>query len=290
MAKSESAGVWMSGGRAFQVQTRRIELDNAPMGAVVVGHLEGDAVVQSVLEQTGSAVAVLLDGKVIAASALERDRRAEPEALARALVPVLAGAGEPREVVLDGRTYLASAAPFPGRLGSGPLRYAVLRSLDEALEPGRRLEKTLAFLLLLAATAAGVLAAAVSRRLSRPLDALVAWTDRVGKGDRLAPADLTHGPLEVRELARALERMVGELEQSRGQHSERDRLAKEMEIASHLQTAILPRELKVEGLQVAARMVPAHQVGGDYYDVLPVKEVRSSASATWRATGCPPGW
>jgi serine phosphatase RsbU (regulator of sigma subunit) len=43
----------------------------------------------------------------------------------------------------------------------------------------------------------------------------------------------------------------------------------ELQIARHIQTAILPRDLAVDRLEVAATMVPATEVGGDYYDVLP---------------------
>ncbi len=51
-----------------------------------------------------------------------------------------------------------------------------------------------------------------------------------------------------------------------------DRLEREMEIASTIQTSILPRRLKVSGLDVAAKMVPATEVGGDYYEILPTKD------------------
>ncbi len=46
----------------------------------------------------------------------------------------------------------------------------------------------------------------------------------------------------------------------------------ELQIARHIQTAILPRDLSVDGLEVAAIMVPATEVGGDYYDVLPAHD------------------
>ena len=49
-----------------------------------------------------------------------------------------------------------------------------------------------------------------------------------------------------------------------------DRLEREMEIATHIQTSILPRHIDVEGLQAAAAMHPTAEVGGDYYEVLPV--------------------
>jgi serine phosphatase RsbU (regulator of sigma subunit) len=53
--------------------------------------------------------------------------------------------------------------------------------------------------------------------------------------------------------------------------AERERLVQELEIATRIQTSILPRDLRVEGLEIAAAMRPATEVGGDYYDVLPVE-------------------
>ncbi|MDB5220153.1 MAG: uncharacterized protein JWO86_8080 [Myxococcaceae bacterium] len=50
-----------------------------------------------------------------------------------------------------------------------------------------------------------------------------------------------------------------------------DQLKSEMDLAQRIQTAILPRSLDVPGLEVSAAMVPATEVGGDYYDVLPVE-------------------
>ena len=47
---------------------------------------------------------------------------------------------------------------------------------------------------------------------------------------------------------------------------------REMAIASRIQSCILPRNIAVRGLDVSARMVPAATVGGDYYDVLTVRD------------------
>jgi sigma-B regulation protein RsbU (phosphoserine phosphatase) len=49
-------------------------------------------------------------------------------------------------------------------------------------------------------------------------------------------------------------------------------LRKEVEIARRIQTSILPTEHAVHALQIAARMVPASEVGGDYYDVRPTAD------------------
>jgi sigma-B regulation protein RsbU (phosphoserine phosphatase) len=53
--------------------------------------------------------------------------------------------------------------------------------------------------------------------------------------------------------------------------SEKERLERELKLAARIQTSILPRAMGVEGLSVAARMVPATEVGGDYYEVLPIE-------------------
>jgi HAMP domain-containing protein len=49
-----------------------------------------------------------------------------------------------------------------------------------------------------------------------------------------------------------------------------ERLEKEVQLAQRIQTSILPSELGVAGLAIAAAMAPTSEVGGDYYDVLPV--------------------
>ena len=58
-------------------------------------------------------------------------------------------------------------------------------------------------------------------------------------------------------------------EASNREKAEKERLEQELEIATRIQTSILPRNLRVENLEIAATMVPATEVGGDYYDVLP---------------------
>jgi serine phosphatase RsbU (regulator of sigma subunit) len=48
----------------------------------------------------------------------------------------------------------------------------------------------------------------------------------------------------------------------------RDAIWSEMELAKRIQTALLPDEEKMSGFEVAAQMVPAKEVGGDYYDII----------------------
>ncbi|MGC4064201.1 MAG: substrate-binding domain-containing protein [Polyangiaceae bacterium] len=60
-------------------------------------------------------------------------------------------------------------------------------------------------------------------------------------------------------------------ETSRRERAEREQLEKESLIAQRIQTAILPRRLEVQGLEIDASMQPAASVGGDYYEVVSVE-------------------
>ena len=63
--------------------------------------------------------------------------------------------------------------------------------------------------------------------------------------------------------------LIAEVE--RRQAAERERLEKEMAIATAIQTGILPKRSRVPGLEIAGVMRPASEVGGDYYDVIPME-------------------
>jgi phosphoserine phosphatase RsbU/P len=65
------------------------------------------------------------------------------------------------------------------------------------------------------------------------------------------------------------------LERSRAElKAARDALWGEMEVAKRIQTALLPQDRHVGAYEVAARMLPAAEVGGDYYDILEAGEGR----------------
>ena len=70
-----------------------------------------------------------------------------------------------------------------------------------------------------------------------------------------------------RELAVAYQ----ELQEAQANLLEMERLEHELALARQLQESILPHEFpQVEGVSCAARSHPARQVGGDFYDVIPM--------------------
>lgn len=79
----------------------------------------------------------------------------------------------------------------------------------------------------------------------------------------------------VRSVRYAMERAM----LRRNLESTNARLQRELEVGGSIQTSILPRHLSAPSLEIAARMTPATEVGGDYYDVLP------TSNGAWIAIG-----
>jgi len=79
-----------------------------------------------------------------------------------------------------------------------------------------------------------------------------------------------YGYLEKEYLARAqLTGTNADLDRSRQElAAARDALWGEMEVAKRIQTALLPPSGRVGPWEIAARMQPADEVGGDYYDII----------------------
>lgn len=80
--------------------------------------------------------------------------------------------------------------------------------------------------------------------------------------------------LEGARLIRRVDEEVAERERA-----ERQRLAHELSLAARIQASVLPQSIEAVGLEIAARMVPATEVGGDCYDVLPF------AGGAWLSIG-----
>ncbi|UQA59344.1 PP2C family protein-serine/threonine phosphatase [Polyangium aurulentum] len=270
LAEGEKAAVWTNEDKIYEVHARRLAFGTDPVGVLVVGFALGDPILEEVRRETGSVAVLLLDERPVSVSRLEGGEEAPRDAIAQVAAAIPRG-GEPAPVTLGGGRYLAASAPIEGGAPGVGLRLVLLRSLDHALAPARQIEALVLALALGALAAAGAVAFVLSRRLARPIDALMSLAGELAQGKLEARAQ-AGGPVELSALGEAMNRMAGELFASRQQMAEKERLEKELEISSRIQTSILPRRLAVEGLDVAARMIPASEVGGDYYDVFPVED------------------
>ena len=81
--------------------------------------------------------------------------------------------------------------------------------------------------------------------------------------------------LDLREKNRQLIQAYQELKAAQEQLVIKERLEKELAIARQIQESILPDNLpQLEGFDIAAMTVPAREVGGDYYDFIPINRHR----------------
>lgn len=73
----------------------------------------------------------------------------------------------------------------------------------------------------------------------------------------------------------ALQKAYDELKAAQAQIIEKERLERELQVAADIQLSILPDVLPdTEEFSFGARILPARQVGGDFYDVFQLKEDR----------------
>lgn len=76
---------------------------------------------------------------------------------------------------------------------------------------------------------------------------------------------------ELHEKNERLARAYADLQRAQGQIIAQETLLRELRLASEIQQSMLPRALpRAEGFEIAATMIPARHVGGDFYDVFPL--------------------
>jgi sigma-B regulation protein RsbU (phosphoserine phosphatase) len=78
---------------------------------------------------------------------------------------------------------------------------------------------------------------------------------------RAGLGELARKNAELEELSARLEKMAG-------------RMAQELRLASRFQRALLPPPLHHPRLELAAEFIPVREIGGDYYDVIPLDRGR----------------
>lgn len=111
-----------------------------------------------------------------------------------------------------------------------------------------------------------------ANKITNPIKKLTESALIIGKGD------FTHrvtvkGRDEVGVLGETFNKMAHDLEISTKAMIEKERLSKELEVAAQIQKEILPKTLpKISGLDVAADLYPATEIGGDLYDFIQVRE------------------
>jgi signal transduction histidine kinase len=189
------------------------------LGYVIIGYAIDRQVASEVSEAAAADVTFLINGEV-AVTTLPADRLHD----LRQQSPTLDVADTaPRKMELGGEVYIGAATPLPAA-GQARIQLMVLKSYDRASEYFRRVNRWVLALGVAAVLLGLVLAVAISRTVTRPLETLVAGTRALGQGDFDYELRVD-GAAEVRELALAFDRMRGELKRTHRELLESDRLA-----------------------------------------------------------------
>ena len=205
----DSAELWQVEGRLIQVHGSGIFFGSTQLGVVLGGATIGADRVERMETATRQRVAFLAGGDIVASGPSLTD--AERADLIAAWDAPAEGTPDPaegdvREITLAGERHIASAIPLPDGRGDTAGRLVTFRSLEAAMAPARFVRYALLGIagvgLLFALAASYVLA----RRVSAPINRLLAQTVRLGSGDLDHPV-ASERDVEMGRLALGFEQM-----------------------------------------------------------------------------------
>jgi phosphoserine phosphatase RsbU/P len=118
----------------------------------------------------------------------------------------------------------------------------------------------------------------VARSITRPLTALATASEEVARGNLDATLPVVRRRDEVAQLTDAFGRMQQDLKQYLKEHDELLTIRHELDVARRIQESILPRTFPAfperRDFDVFADMIPAQEVGGDFYDLFLIDDQR----------------
>ncbi|MEO5740152.1 MAG: SpoIIE family protein phosphatase [Vicinamibacterales bacterium] len=115
---------------------------------------------------------------------------------------------------------------------------------------------------------------ALARTITTSVDELFRGTERVKSGNFDQRIGVRSDD-QLGQLTVSFNDMTGRIQHLLLEQDEKRRLEQELQIARDIQMSLLPQgALKAPGMSVAALCAPAREVGGDYYDFLPLANGR----------------
>jgi serine phosphatase RsbU (regulator of sigma subunit) len=115
----------------------------------------------------------------------------------------------------------------------------------------------------------------LARSVTANVHALSVGTNRLREGDFSHPVKVRSRD-QLGELAESFNLMSRGIQDLLREQAEKERLEEELRIARQIQMSLLPAQgaVSLPGLRIAALCLPAAEVGGDYYDLLPLSPTR----------------
>lgn len=270
-----------AGGRT-EVAARAVTRPRGLGAALVVDIPLGDDIVRTFHDEMGLTITSYSTGDAVAEAAA-RGARALPKDRTLAEAPVAQGEALGWVAILDYTDWNSGkrdtlTAGF--RVGPAAVyRYLSGPKLDEL----RNLTVGQGLLIILAAIAAMflviqvvamVMGLTLVRSITGSVHELFAGTERVRRGDFSYKIPIRSRD-QLGELAGSFNSMTASIEDLLREKAEKERLEQELLIARSIQMSLLPQgPMHMPGLALAGHCEPAREVGGDYYDFLPLDNNR----------------
>lgn len=106
--------------------------------------------------------------------------------------------------------------------------------------------------------------------LTAPIIQLTQGAEAISKGD-FKKRIKVRSKDEIGRLADTFNKMAEHLDKSTKAMLYKQRVTKELELAARIQRELLPSQVpKVEGIEIAAGLIPAEEIGGDCFDFIPI--------------------
>jgi len=122
-----------------------------------------------------------------------------------------------------------------------------------------------------------ILSYAAAHHITRPITGIIDDADLIAQGDLDHPIRSMENP-EFQKLRESITIMIQRI---RDYSSEIEKEQAELQIAAEIQRDFLPDTLPVtKGFCIAARSIPAKEVGGDFFDVIPLEGIPLSDPLT----------
>ena len=275
------ASLTTSDGEPASLIVRAVAWANGARNAVVVDVPVGDGLRRELRDEMGITIGGI--------STVEGDQNA-PRTARR--VRILGGSpklevdpSEPIEWVgfldyIDWKTGQTNAATVSFRMGLGAVyQYVSGPSLGRInnFNFGQLLLLLLAVvaaLFLIIQAVAFMMGLTLARSITGSVHELFTGTERVRRGDFTHKIAIRSRD-QLGELAASFNSMTSSIEDLLQQKAEKERLEQELRIARSIQMSLLPHgSLVFPGVSLSGHCVPAREVGGDYYDFLPLDEAR----------------
>jgi serine phosphatase RsbU (regulator of sigma subunit) len=186
------------------------------------------------------------------------------------LETALNAAGEKAE---SGRNVAVLTAVTSPRVVLGQL---FTQGVDEMSRVARVAFLVLAGIMLAVYAVALAVAFVLVGSIARNVNRLTRATRAIAEGDFSARVN-SKSRDQIGDLARSFDGMAASIERLLQDTAQKERLESEIAIARTIQQKLLPPpEAEVAGVQVLAHFAPMAEIGGDYYDYLPMPDGRQA--------------